>query len=180
MNRQNFPKHLLLAVTIIMLAAMVGQIRRWQRDWHPRRSRTVLTTSQPPTIKVDLPRAAEVLVRFRQGTTLERIKDITLRKNDRIEDRIESVNGLVVIEDEDGLDVDAIVNEYRALPDVEYVEPNYTISLDPEPKGAIPPSYLDSATAGPNDPMFGDQWSLENNGQRGGLDKADISALAAW
>jgi subtilisin family serine protease len=181
MNRQNFPKHLLLAVTIIMLAAMVGQIRRWQRDWHTRpQRRAVLTTSQPPAVKDTSVRAAEVLVRFRQGTTLERIKDLALRKNDRIEDRIESVSGLVVIEDEDGLDVDAVVNEYRALPDVEYVEPNYTISLDPEPKGAIPPSYLDSATAGPNDPMFGDQWSLDNKGQRGGLDKADISALAAW
>src|ERR1043165_181443 len=28
--------------------------------------------------------------------------------------------------------------------------------------------------------MFGDQWSLENTGQRGGHAKADISALAAW
>jgi thermitase len=179
MNRQNFPKHLLLAVTIIMLAAMAGQIRRWQRDWQPRRSRAVLTTTQPAA-RVSRPRASEVIVRFRQGTALERIRAIALRQNDRIEDRIESVNGLFVIEDEDGRDVDAVVNEYRALPDVEYVEPNYTISLDPEPKGAVPPTYLDSATNGPNDPMFGDQWSLENTGQRGGQAKADISALAAW
>ncbi|MBD0370862.1 MAG: S8 family serine peptidase [Pyrinomonadaceae bacterium] len=179
MNRQNFPKHLLLAVTIIMLAAMVGQIRRWQRDWHPRRSNVSFTIAQPPR-SVTERSAAEVLVRFRQGTTLDRIKDIALRQHDLVEDRIESVNNLVVIEDEDGLDVNAVVNEYRALPDVEYVEPNYTINLDPEPKGVVPPSYLDSATNGPNDPMFGDQWSLENTGQRGGQTKADISALAAW
>jgi subtilisin family serine protease len=180
MNRQNFPKHLLLAVAIIMLAAMAGQIRRWQRDWQPRRGRAVLTTTQEPTLRVNNTRASEVLVRFRQGTALERIKEIAFRHHDFVEDRIESINGLVVIEDEDGLDVDSVVNEYRALPDVEYVEPNYTINLDPEPVGAIPPSYLDSATAGPNDPMFGDQWSLENTGQRGGQAKADISALAAW
>ena len=179
MNRQNLFKHLLLAVTIIMLAAMVGQIRRWQRDWHPRRyERTVGIIRTPVSPQRRAP--AEVLVRFRQGTALERVKDIVFRHHDLIEDRIESVNGLVVIEDEDGLDADAVVNEYRDLPDVEYVEPNYTISLDPEPQGAVPPSYLDSATAGPNDPMFGEQWSLDNKGQRGGQAKADISALAAW
>jgi subtilisin family serine protease len=181
MNRQNFPKHLLLAVTIIMLAAMVGQIRRWQREWQPRPVRRAVLTGQPPRIVPGkMTGAAEVLVRFRPGTTLERIKEIALRNHDFVEDRIESVNNLVVIEDEDGLNVEAVVNQYRALSDVEYVEPNYTINLDPEPKGIAPPSYLDSATNGPNDPMFGDQWSLENTGQRGGSSKADISALAAW
>jgi subtilisin family serine protease len=180
MNRQNFPKHLLLALTIITLAAMVGQVRRWQRDWHPRPRRQAVLSSYPPAAPVNLVRASEVLVRFRQGTTLERIREIALRKHDLIEDRIESVNGLVAIEDKDGLDVDAVVNEYRALPDVEYVEPNYAISLDPEPQGILPPSYLDSAASGPNDPMFGDQWSLKNTGQRGGTPEADISALAAW
>lgn len=179
MNRQNFPKHLLLAVTIIMLAAMAGQIRRWQRDWQPRRSRAVLTTTRPTTT-VNRPRAAEVLVRFRPGTTLDKIRQIALRQNDRIEDRIEAVDNLVVMEDRDGMDVDSVVNGYRDLPDVEYVEPNYTISLSPEPKGAVPPSYLDSAANGPNDPMFGDQWSLQNTGQRGGQAKADINALEAW
>lgn len=180
MNRQNFSKHLLLAVTIIMLAAMLGQVRRWQRDWHQRRGERAVLVSTTRTSTRERAPAAEVLVRFRQGTTLERIKEIVFRHHDLVEDRIESVNGLVVIEDEDGLSADAVAGEYRDLPDVEYVEPNYTISLDPEPQGAVPPSYLDSATAGPNDPMFGEQWSLENRGQRGGSDKADISALAAW
>src|SRR3712207_500950 len=129
MNRQNFPKHLLLAVTIIMVAAMVGQIRRWQRDWKPRPARRAVATTSQTTTKAERPRASEVLVRFRQGTTLERIRDIAFRKNDRIEDRIESVNNLVVMADSDGMDVDWVVNEYRGLPDVEYVEPNYTISL---------------------------------------------------
>jgi subtilisin family serine protease len=181
MNRQNFPKHVLLAVTIIMLAAMAGQIRRWQRDWHPRRSRTVFTTQRPVDSQTARREAAtEVLVRFRPGTTAERIKDIAFRRHDLVEDQIEAVNGLVVIEDEDGLDAEQVMSEYRNLPDVEYVEPNYTITLDPEPQGAVPPSYINSAASGPNDPMFGEQWSLANSGQRGGSAKADISALAAW
>jgi subtilisin family serine protease len=179
MNRQNFPKHLLLAVTIVMLAAMVGQIRRWQRDWQPRPARRAVLTANPPAQASKRESASEVLVRFRQGTTLDRVKQIALRQHDLIEDRIETVNGLFVIEDEDGLDAEAVASEYRRLPDVEYVEPNYTISLDPEPNVTVP-SYLDSATAGPNDPMFGDQWSLKNTGQRGGQANADISALQAW
>src|SRR5687767_10506351 len=125
MNRQNFPKHLLMAVTIITLAAMAGQIRRWQRDWQPRRSRAVFTPRIPSDgVKSKRETAAEVLVRFRPGTTLERIKDITFRHHDLIDDRIEAVDGLVVIEDEDGLSAEQVVNEYRNLPDVEYAEPN--------------------------------------------------------
>jgi thermitase len=182
MNRQNFPKHLLLAVMIIALAAMAGQIRRVRRDWHMRSQRRAVLVAEPQKDSSATRRvqAAEVLVRFRPGTTLERVKEIALHQHDLVEDRIESVNGLFVIEDEDGLGADAVVNEYKLLPDVEYVEPNYTISLDPEPAGYIPPSYLNRTAAGPNDPMFGEQWSLENTGQRGGQAKADISALDAW
>lgn len=32
----------------------------------------------------------------------------------------------------------------------------------------------------PNDPMFGDQWNLNNTGQLGGVPGADVDALAAW
>src|SRR5215216_4992032 len=103
MNRQNFPKHLLLAVTIIGLAAMVGQIRRWQREYHPgRTTRAVWTKTDSPSTLAGRPvRAAEILVRFRQGTTLDRIREIAFSHHDRIEDRIETVNNLVVIEDKD-------------------------------------------------------------------------------
>jgi subtilisin family serine protease len=180
MNRQNFPKHLLLAVMIITLAAMAGQIRRWQRDWHPRRSRVVFTPRPTDAQRAKQESAAEVLVRFRQGTTVDRIKDIAFRHHDLVEDQIEAVDGLVVIQDEDGLGAEQVVNEYRNLPEVEYVEPNYSISLEPEPQGAVPPAYLNPSASGPNDPMFGEQWSLDNSGQRGGSATADISALAAW
>jgi len=32
----------------------------------------------------------------------------------------------------------------------------------------------------PNDPLFGDQWNLENTGQLGGVPGADVHALNAW
>jgi hypothetical protein len=34
--------------------------------------------------------------------------------------------------------------------------------------------------AKPNDPMFAEQWALNNSGQNGGKEKADIDALKAW
>ena len=39
---------------------------------------------------------------------------------------------------------------------------------------AVTPDFV------PNDPMFGDQWHLDNNGQTGGTDDADIDAPEAW
>ncbi len=32
----------------------------------------------------------------------------------------------------------------------------------------------------PNDPLFPEQWTLENTGQGGGRERADVSAVAAW
>src|SRR2546423_15294367 len=130
MNRHNFLGHLALAITLIFLAAFAGQIRRWQNQPRPlieTRTEFVLGT---PYVKRD---RAEVLVRFRQGTTMERMRNIALSLNDRIEDRIESVKGLAVIEDEDGLDAEGVAAQYRAMTDlVEYAEPNFTITLEPE------------------------------------------------
>ena len=47
---------------------------------------------------------------------------------------------------------------------VDYAETNYRIDLD----------------AIPTDPMFSDQWALNNTGQGGGTADADIDAVEAW
>jgi thermitase len=186
MNRHNFLGHLALAITLIFLAAFAGQIRRWQNQPRAFLNPENRTEDEARTVRRN---AAEVLVRFRPGTTLERMQSIARRLDDRIEDRIESVSGLAVIEDQDGLDAEEVASEYRALTEtVEYAEPNFTITLEPEFNGSGGGSN-DGAPAGfdpfvpnnwPNDPQFADQWSLENTGQRGGKAKADISALLAW
>jgi subtilisin family serine protease len=186
MNRHNFLGHLALAITLIFLAAFAGQIRRWQNQPRPIiESRTELAPGTP----YEVHDGAEVLVRFRPGTTMERMRNISLSLNDRIEDRIESVNGLVVIEDQDGLDAERVAAEYRAMRDlVDYAEPNLKITLEPEfeessySSGNRAPAELDRYVPSkwPNDPQFTDQWSLENTGQRGGKFKADINALVAW
>jgi thermitase len=168
MNRQNFLGHLALALALIALAALAGQVRRWQSH-----TQGVLVTSDSPTTTTTIPRhnlkSAEVLVRFRPGTTVDKMKSVALRLNDHVEDEIEAVDGLAVIEGEESETAEDVAAQYRSLHElVEYAEPNIEINLD------------EAAYTSPNDPMFGEQWSLENTGQGGGKAKADISALRAW
>ncbi|MBA3440288.1 MAG: hypothetical protein H0T92_10515, partial [Pyrinomonadaceae bacterium] len=127
MNRQNFLGHLALALALILVAAFIGQMRRmqsWHRQLRPAESVQSARAGAWLYEEPAWPAEADVLVRFRSGTSKEAIDNITARFGDRIEDRIESVDGLTAIDDEDGLDPEAVVEEYRALPEVEYAEPN--------------------------------------------------------
>ncbi|HEX8143299.1 MAG TPA: S8 family serine peptidase [Pyrinomonadaceae bacterium] len=175
MNRQNFLGHLTLALALIGLAAMAGQVRRWQH--HHQHTEGVLVADSRTTTTVaprhDFKRA-EVLVRFHPGTTVDRMRNIARRLHDQVEDEIEAVDGLAVIEGEDGETAEEIAAQYRSLPElVAYAEPSYEINLDQETAGGTSGEH-------PDDPMFGEQWSLENTGQNGGRAQADISALRAW
>jgi subtilisin family serine protease len=172
MNRQNFLGHLALALALIALAALAGQMRRWQQHYT---NGVLVADSQTSTIAPghDFKRA-EVLVRFRPGTALDRIKNTARRLHDHFEDEIEAVDGLAVIEGEDGESAEDIAAQYRSLPElVEYAEPSYEINLD---QGGLDGSEHKH----PDDPMFGEQWSLDNHGQNGGKALADISAVRAW
>jgi thermitase len=194
MNRQNFFKHLTLALAFVFLAAFAGQMRR-------------TTTRRPPAVRVavqephhsddaeasdfETAEDSEVIVRFREGTTTEEINAITARLNDRLEDRFENVDGAAVIADEDGRDAEQVAAQYRALPQVVYAEPNVSIKLDPgEDEDDTAEETTDTSeddppvvklnAVGPNDPLFNEQWSLQNTGQREGKSGADICATRAW
>lgn len=197
MNRQNLFGHLALALAIIMVAAFVGQMRRWERSYKDFGRHDEAVINDPhvrPDISVETashPEHAEVLVRFRPGTSIDKIRAITARLNDRVEDRIESLDGLTVIGDNDGLVDEEVAAEYRALPEVEYAELNFEIELvEPEvndiEEGESPALPYAGIVAGspqdslPNDPRFNEQWALSNTGQNDGKLKADINALDAW
>lgn len=191
MNRQNFLGHLALALALVMVSAFIGQMRRMHSEHRQLRTvEPVQSASAGAWLSEEATPDAEadVLVRFRPGTSKEAIDSIAARLGDRIEDRIEFVSGLTAIDDEDGLDPEAVAEEYRALPEVEYAEPNYTIELEPEIDEDVNDGYGNTAghgttgrfTTTPNDPLFSDQWSLANTGQREGKTEADISALNAW
>lgn len=180
MNRQNFLGHLALALTLIVLAGFAGQIRRWQNEQRNSSLRNVEFEQEYEIKKEEVAvnsgsRAdeAEVLVRFRPGTSLEKIKALALSNNDRFEDEYETVSGLVALEDEDGLNAEEVAAEYRSLPDVEYAEPVFEIHLNHGLPG-------DSKHKHADDVRFGEQWSLDNTGQSGGKARADISILRAW
>jgi thermitase len=176
MNRNKLILQISLAVFLILIAALAGQIRKVQ--WRSA-VRIMPGASEPGVVfdpnQIDETRQnspPEVLVKFRPGVSEEVIAQITTRLNDRVEDEIEAVAGLVAIDDLDNLQAESIAAEYGALPEVEYAEPSYQISLNHEGGGF--------KHVHPNDARFSEQWALDNHGQNGGKEGADIGALRAW
>ena len=182
MNRNNIWVHIGLAVVIIMTAAVLGQIRRWQ-------SKPLFNVQvdeaplQKPHAKIrsNSESQPEVMVRFRPGVKVSDIRKFAARSNDRLEDEIESVNGLVSIDDLDNADAETVAAQYRQMADVLYAEPVFEIKFDdPVQKSPSDLPYRDTNDNLPNDPQFAQQWALNNLGQDGGKSRADIDALKAW
>jgi subtilisin family serine protease len=169
------------------MAAVWGQIRRWQsmRTADTTSERVIKTTPKPiATKRSDSEKEPEVLVKFRPGVTVADIKKITEKNNDRLEDEIETVKGLVSIDDLDNADARKVADQYAAMTDlVVYAEPNFEIKLD-DPANVSAPTNDDYNvpldTTLPNDPMFNEQWALHNTGQNGGKENAHVDALKAW
>jgi len=199
MNRHNLFGHLALAIAIIILAAFIGQMRHI--NWHTNDKPVVRDEPQQTAAAPEDADAndgdeakdndkddAEVLVRFKPGTSDETINRITAQLNDRVEDRFENIDKEeMVIADEDGLDANEVAAEYRNQSEVLYAEPNAEINLDPSDEDATSAGEDNDNAASrtfnhahPSDPMFDEQWSLDNHGTRGGLEGADISAVKAW
>ncbi len=188
MNRNNFWIHFGIAVILITFAAVIGQFRHWDtmlRQAATRQDQPKATTKPIAVKRTNDESAPEVLVKFRPNVSLAEIKKIAAKNNDRIEDKIESVKGLTSIDDMDGLDKEKVAEQYRAMTDlVAYAEPVQEINLD-DPTTSFSPSDLllrerEPSEIQPNDPMFAEQWALNNNGQNGGKAKADLAALKAW
>jgi subtilisin family serine protease len=184
--RRNYTVHLVLASFLILLALVVGQVRRW--EWHRPNFEVRVAKQAETNVPRYVPEAeesrsgeAEVLVRFRAGTSEERIRAITARLHDRVEDEIESVEGLVAVDDMDGEQVSEVVGDYSAFSEVEYVEPNFEIRAEPLNDAGLRSRFVSAnPSGGPNDPLLNEQWGLINTGQREGKTQADISALDAW
>lgn len=181
MNRGNLLIHILIAAILIALAAVVGQIGRWRsmlqvQDTTPTKKNTKVVTSNTVSD------GAEILVRFKSGVSPADMRRIAAANNDRVEDKYESINGLVAIDDLDNAEVGSIVKQYLSMSGhVDYAEPNYEIRLDdPVNRNSRPVEMPSNISGAPNDPLFGDQWALNNTGQNGGKANAHIDALKAW
>ncbi len=184
MNRSNFWVRLTIVAIVVTFAAVIGQLERWRTSLRPAVQRT--SNLHKPPRKPKRPRIeseAEVLVRFKDGVSLNSIRVLAARHNDRVEDEIESVNGLVAIDDLDDADAATVAEQYAAMNDqVLYAEPNFEIRLEPQPNDLSRRDLVhrEPGISIPNDPQFGEQWALNNRGQDGGKDRADIDALKAW
>ncbi len=66
-------------------------------------------------------------------------------------------------------DINHLINQYKNHPDIEFIEPNYIITLEETP-----------TNTNPDDLVFPTQWALHNIGQNYGTPDADIDALEAW
>ena len=185
MNRNNFVIHVALAIVLILVAAFAGQLVKWRKTWKPHvipaeeKKRIENTTEAIALAESGAASRPEVLVKFKSGVSQETIDEITSRMHDRVEDRIENAPGWEAIDDLDNANVNEIITQYTSLPQVEYAEENYEISLSQtvEVRSAVT-TY--KTLLFPKDPMFGEQWALANSGQRGGKEGADISAVSAW
>ena len=189
MNRNNIWIHVGIAVVLITLAAVLGQIRIWENGLRANKSTTtdradVRGGEQEPQRVYISTRGTEpeILVRFKPGVSLAEIKRIAATHNDKIEDEIESVRGLVSIDDLDNwIDASDTAKQYSAMAEfVEYAEPNNVIDIDPIEPSSSKDLVPRTNSGAPNDPKFTDQWSLNNLGQDGGKERADIDALQAW
>ena len=174
MNRNNIWVHIGLAVGLITLAAVIGQIDRWKgalRTPNEKRPTRIQVVPTATDTKLSPTSDAEVLVRFRQGVDLSMIKALAAKNHDQVVDEIESVDGLVAIDDLDNASPETVAAQYSELRGaVSYAEPNFQIELDDPATGGSSVD-VDSNTYEPglpNDPQFGEQWALNNVGQNGG------------
>lgn len=183
MNRNNIWVHIGVAVVLITSAAVLGQIRRWQSNPIFNIQVDQTAAKRPEALqRLHGDSEPEVMVKFRPGVKLAEIKKLAAINNDLVEDNIESVKGLVAIDDLDGADMEAVAKQYSAMSDiVEYAEANNLINLDETPLKDSKDYITNESTYDlPNDPQFADQWALNNLGQEGGKANADIGALKAW
>jgi hypothetical protein len=131
MNRNNIWVHVSLAVVLVTIAAVIGQIDRWRSALKtPLVQRVSVTNVKPNPIKTKGSDGnPEVLVRFKPGTTLEMIRALAVQNHDQVVDDIESVNGLVAIDDLDDADPQMVANQYAAMSNVSYAEPKQSFNL---------------------------------------------------
>ncbi|GBD97838.1 thermophilic serine proteinase precursor [bacterium BMS3Abin06] len=112
----------------------------------------------------------ELIVKFRNDIAMDSalLADVSEQVHSRIGSVIEKefgkLKGLQQVKVPGNVSLRQALKYYLANPQVEYVEPNYIVHAD----------LL------PNDTSFSQLWGLNNTGQTGGTNDADIDAPEAW
>lgn len=161
MGRNKYILYITPLLLVVLVVVFASQVRRLQKQVRSSvriipgesKSRDDSAQNQLDRDTASANGRPEVLVKFRAGISEDAIAQIASRFNDRIQDEIEAVPGLTAVDDADNEDAAAVVAQYQALPEVEYAEPNYEISLEATGDEARPTRV--------NDPSFEKQWALQ-------------------
>ena len=100
---------------------------------------------------------------LKDDSSVEDLKSLNRRKNAKVKRKIPGLSTRVVSLP-DSLPVEKAVEIYEKDPSVEYAEPDYKYS----------------PVRTPNDPLYPKLYGLNNTGQTGGNNDADIDAPQAW
>ncbi len=106
----------------------------------------------------------EVLTPVTDNMSVPAVDLSTILPGSRTEPLISGLPALQRIVLPETVDVDQALTLFRSRSDVLYAEPNYRLQ----------------ASVLPDDTRFGEMWALENLGQTGGVEDADIDAAGAW
>ena len=106
----------------------------------------------------------EILVKFKSGLQLGAAQSALSMVSSENLGNFSQLN-VWHIKVKENMNISDAIAELRKQPFVEYAEPNYI--------------YRTCVTT-PNDQYFSNQWGLNNTGQTGGLEDADIDATEAW
>jgi subtilisin family serine protease len=104
----------------------------------------------------------QILVKTFQHSQLGALDSILTTINGVVVQDFPMVPNLSLIQFDEVFNVNEVVDLFMSDPNVEYAEPDY---------------YYHAATL---DPLFAQQWALENNGQTGGTRDSDINANSMW
>lgn len=164
MSRNKYILYIALVLALILVIAFGVQVKKLQKQVRSSvrlipaesKSREGVDQNGLDSNTATSQARPEILVKFRADVSADAINEITARFNDQVEDEIEAVPGLATIHDPDNRDAAALAAQYQALPEVEYAEPNYEISIDQAVK--------DANGVRANDPRFDEQWALSNIG----------------
>lgn len=113
----------------------------------------------------------EVLVKFKNSTSPENanairqeIFGLNARNLGRTKIEHWKLPSFILINNNSFGDIEAVIQHYSTHPDIEFIEPNYLLSIG----------------LASDDPSLNQLWGLDNQGQTGGVTDADIDALEAW
>ena len=104
----------------------------------------------------------QVLVRFRSGVSAASTQEINARLGARTLTAFHVVDGLQLVRLPASMSVPAALASYRAMSEVDFVEPNWVTHVDAADETI------------PNDPSFNLQWNWKNAGDH------DVDATDAW